>query len=195
MYEPKKLEFKDKTFVYTYPPHLVKGCDWHDYYIKIIDRIFDDIQKKSVIELPHYPVFSAFEWMDLLFETGSYWEGALHYFRKVFLLSDRVFLEHLKKIESLNSHDMDLKTFIFLAIWNSHGQLKWLKAHLIRCESYGVSFNEAGIKEMYKIAKKNHNNDLLWLAKFIEIHLDESDLYPNPLFGGSNPLHLMYKGG
>jgi hypothetical protein len=33
---------------------------------------------------------------------------------------------------------------------------------------------------------------LTWLAEFVRQHQGEGDSYPNPYFGGTNPLHLGY---
>lgn len=137
--------------------------------------------------------------MNDLYETAGYWEGALHYLRKIFSLRDKEFLERIKLIESIDPRDADIETFIFLSIWNNYGQLKWLKAFLIRHKSPNVflttPYNDRDLRGMYRVAIEHENEDLLWLCKFFEIHLHDQKKYRNPLHGGTNSLHLMYEGG
>ncbi|HMN22667.1 MAG TPA: hypothetical protein PKA16_14910, partial [Ottowia sp.] len=110
------------------------------------------------------------------------------------LLGYRSALEGIQNIESRISKDLGFKERLFLKIWNSHGQLKWLKAHLIRelaLEQRIVTRGEDDSSAAYKAAGgASRDRRYIWLAEFIEQHLDEGRKYPNPFFGGTNPLHL-----
>lgn len=141
--------------------------------------------------VPAYPlVFSASN-DDLLFELGCYWEGAIFYLHEV--LHARSRLAKLKDIEERMSLNRAL-TYderLFQAIWNSHGQIKWLKAHEIRRELLsGASVDHGSAAEVSSLAETTGNRDLAWLGAFISQHAAEGQAYPNPYFGGSNPLHL-----
>lgn len=74
------------------------------------------------------------------------------------------------------------------------GQLKWLKAHLVRENALllGLLPMHAGSssEELARAAKSVNDPELKWLTSFVEQHAEEGEKYPNPYFGGTNPLHL-----
>ena len=86
----------------------------------------------------------------------------------------------------------DVRWQLFSAIWNSHGQLKWLKAYLVRNEAVAEGKSIAIDSAMPADTRDedHRDGDLRWLAGFIEYHRQEGLAYPNPYFGGTNPLHL-----
>ncbi|MCC5850224.1 MAG: hypothetical protein JJU29_19235 [Verrucomicrobia bacterium] len=140
----------------------------------------------EAIELPAYPLLSAFSCEDLRFEMGSYWEGALYFICKI--LGESTPRAGLRAIEFAQVNEWySLEEFLFLEIWNSHGQLKWLKAHLVREEKQDLLGYE---EDLRTVANRLADEDLIWLAHFVEQHKDEGTKFPNPYFGGTNPLHL-----
>lgn len=187
-FNPSEIfELFGRQFVFRPAPHLTKGQYWHTAYIGIIDSILEALKKsEKPIELPAYPLLSALACEDLLFEMGSYWEGALYCLRRI--VDEPTSLSRLRFLEfSVANGYGTLEERIFLAIWNSHGQLKWLKAYLIREEKQSLMDREAVLRA---VVEKLDDEYLRWLAKFEEQHAEEGEKYPNPYFGGSNPLHL-----
>jgi hypothetical protein len=86
---------------------------------------------------------------------------------------------------------------LFAHVWNSHNQLEWLKAFLLRETAIrdwdiGISYDSGpqGIRRFS--ATSNHTEELDWLADFVERNESEQDAYPNPYFGGYNSLHLGF---
>ena len=181
------FDVSGRRFYFRPAPHLTEDQDWHTAYIEIIHRILEDVKTRdALIELPAYPLLSALCCEDLLFEMGSYWEGALYSLSRI--VDEPTSLSRLRFLEySVANGYGTLEEFLFLEIWNSHGQLKWLKAHLIREEKQGLL---EGGQELRAFAERHGDEDLIWLAHFVEQHQEEGGKYPNPYFGGSNPLHL-----
>lgn len=177
----------DSRFYFRSAPHLTEDQDWHTAYIKIIHRILEGVKTQdALIELPAYPLLSALCCEDLLYEMGSYWEGALYFLKKI--VDEPTSLSRLRFLEfSVANGHGTLEERLFLKIWNSHGQLKWLKAHLIREEKQALLW---GVDDLRTIADSLADEDLIWLANFVEQHEEEGEKYPNPYFGGTNPLHL-----
>jgi hypothetical protein len=186
------FNFEGRDFYFKAAPHLrADHDDWHTAYAEIITRFLDDLNTESRrVQLPAFPLLSLPSSGDKLFEVGSYWEGALFFLCRV--LGSSTPLNGLRSIESAIAQNCSsLEQRLFMEIWNSHGQLKWLKAHLIREEKQHLLPNPissaAGIRE----AAAGHNDEELhWLSSFVEQHEDEGSKYPNPYFGGTNPLHL-----
>lgn len=178
-------------YQYVAPPHLKKGDDWHNAYITIVDKILNTEYTGEPIPVPLYPIMYLDEYTDVLYEVGSFWEGAIYYLHRVLNASTlQVQLTIIEQCLSLGAR-CD-KEQLFLRIWNSHGQLKFLKAFLIRAlfendERCGNSW------EWYNDESKvpsGVDERLEWLKNFIYFHKDEGTKYPNPFFGGQNPLHL-----
>ena len=188
---PKYVRIEDQEFFFRAPPHLREADDWHTAYVSIVDAAFATIgkrRKRGV--LPAYPLLFFVDQHELLFELGSYWEGAIYCLARK--LGARDLLQGLRALEvrrveaTLSSKDQ-----LFLAIWNSHGQLKWLRAHLIRAQllrDESVAHDSGA--QIRRLATATGNSDLEWLGEFVCQHQDEGQKYPNPYFGGTNPLHL-----
>ena len=187
-YNPSDIfDLSGSRFVFRPAPHLTKDQDWHTAYIEIIHRILEGVKTQDApIELPAYPLLSALCCEDLLFEMGSYWEGALYFLKKIVDEPDSLSRLRFLEYSVANGHGT-LEEFLFLKIWNSHGQLKWLKAHLIREERQGILW---GDEDLRTVTERLADEDLIWLADFVEQHKEEGEKYPNPYFGGTNPLHL-----
>lgn len=176
-----------REFRFRPAPHLTEGQEWHTAYIEIIHRILDEVKTRdAAVELPAYPLLSALSCGELLFEMGGYWEGAVYYLSR--FVGETAPLYGLRSVEwSITNGYGTLEEFLFLEIWNSHGQLKWLKAHLLREENQRLL---AGGVDIRAVAQSHGDEDLAWLADFVDQHEDEGGKYPNPYFGGQNPLHL-----
>jgi len=187
----KYYQIRDHSFYFKSAPHLKSHTGWHNAYIDIITRFLDDFKNSSQpVEIPAYPVLSSHKCDDLLFETASYWEGALYFLGSEVIGSRNALHGIGETITSVAEGWSNFEEELFLKIWDSHGQLKWLRAHLIREENQKFLQNHES-SEGVRIAGELHaNKDLIWLSSFIEQHIDEGCKYPNPYFGGYNPLHL-----
>ena len=196
--DSESTSFGGRTFHFKAAPHL-RGDheDWHAAYIEIITRFLDDAEVRNRdVQLPAFPLLSALSCNDLLFEVASYWEGALYFLCRV--LGSSTPLRGLRAVEEAVTGDCAcFREQLFMAIWNSHGQVKWLKAHLIREQKQQLlPCPISSCAEIRKAAQRHGDDDLFWLASFVEQHADEGEKYPNPYFGGMNPLHLglvLYK--
>ena len=185
---------------YIDAPHLSQDADIHRAYIKIVDAMVEGI-RDGATWLPTYPVFlkcvHTFEVdtesnINALYEMAAYWEGCLYYLR--FVLMQRDLLGAIEyAVASANSLELDPYWQVFLATWNSHGQLKWLRAHLIRQNAacvHSISVDLCSIEDIRRADEAAPGARLGWLANFVEQHEDEGERFHNPYFGGSNPLHL-----
>lgn len=186
--ERNTFELCGKFFAYKPGPHLRDSCDWHDAMIPIIEELTASSGTISrPAEIPAYPLCFPMS-PGLLFEIGSYWEGAIYFLHVK--LGSRDLLDGIKQLET-NRNNLSCLEQIFLRTWNSNGQLKWLKAHLIRAKFLsGSKIDHENYEDISRFAKRAKNPDLKWLAQFVEQHRDEGLSYPNPYFGGTNPLHL-----
>ena len=181
-----------RTFYFKPAPHLRPDQDdWHTAYAEIITRFLNDLNvENSRIQLPAFPVLSSLPWGEMLFEVGSYWEGALFFLCRV--LGSSTPLDGLRTIESaVDRNCLSFEQRLFMEIWNSNGQLKWLKAHLIREDKQHLLLHPISTAAELRAAAAGHNDEELhWLSSFVEQHEDEGSKYPNPYFGGTDPLHL-----
>lgn len=182
------FEICGKFYAYKPGPHLIGSCDWHNAMIPIIEELTTSSGTISrPTEIPAYPLCFPRS-PGLLFELGSYWEGAIYFLHEK--IGSRDLLDSIKQLE-VNRNSLSCLEEIFLRTWNSNGQLKWLKAHLIRDKFLsGSDINHEAHIEISRYAKIAMNYDLQWLAQFVEQHREEGLSYPNPYFGGTNPLHL-----
>ena len=186
------FSINNKHYQYISAPHLSDGDDWHDAYIKKIKKILRGKGTKGVpILVPSYPLAEYRDSFDAIFEMGSYWEGAIYFLHNVLGATSKSMQVATVKRCLDNDFISDFEK-LFSKIWNSQGQLCFLKAFLIReyysnheqCENTwewerDTSLIPSGISE-----------DLEWLRTFIRNFQDEGSTYPNPFFGGKNPLHL-----
>ena len=185
---------------YVDAPHLSQDAGIHRAYIEIVDTMVQGI-RDGATWLPTYPVFlkclHTYEGdtqsnLNALDEMAAYWEGCLYYLR--FVLMQRNLLDAVEyAVSSANSLELDPYWKVFLATWNSHGQLKWLRAHLTREDvaralAGGVDFFST--EDIRRAVEVTPDARLRWLANFVEQHEDEGERFHNPYFGGSNPLHL-----
>lgn len=154
--------------------------------------------KHGTVFAPEYPVLCQrpLDYMDLLFETGAYWEGAIYFLKSV--LNQDNFLEAIECTLSPNPERLPDKHWqLFAHVWNSHNQLEWLKAFFLRWTAsrdwgIGISYDSRPLEIRRFSATDNHTDKLEWLADFVERHESEQDAYPNPYFGGLNSLHLGF---
>lgn len=166
-------EYRGRRFYFVRPPHLRPGDDWHTAYQELI-RGWQ--ASDFICALPLYP----FETNDT-FELGAYWEGAVYYIQTVLGFTDiREFLSALEseKPESEKWH-------IFFRVWDSHGQLIYLTAFLMRrllreCAKYDLQPEEREHWASCLRAFEGRTH-----SKWIE-----QGCPPNPYYGGENPLHL-----
>lgn len=188
----------DRLFRWKPAPHLNPGADIHTAYDRMIDRIVSQSQHSGVeIEVPAYPLRFDVNSHDLLFEMVAYWEGAIYFLNSVLKAStlcagiDSVtYPEQREDNASFNHRNL------FLSIWNSHGQLKWLQAFAVRSVFLRTgAISTSDIFSGYALFEKAHESDdpiapLAELADFVYQHKEEGSKYPNPYFGGTNALHL-----
>jgi hypothetical protein len=182
---------------YVPAPHLREGEDWHYAYISKIETMLTELEH-DIVFAPEYPVLCQrpLDYMDLLFETGAYWEGAIYFLKSV--LNQDNFLDAIERALSPNPERLPGEDWqLFAHVWNSHNQLEWLKAFLLRETAIrdwdiGISYDSGpqGIRRFS--ATSNHTEELDWLADFVERNESEQDAYPNPYFGGYNSLHLGF---
>lgn len=155
--------------VFTSPPHLIGENDWHTAYTQIIS----EWRESSIRRLPSYPI----ETQDI-FELGAYWEGAIWYINQV--LGVKTIESYLENLDSYSPTSERWQTFF--AVWDSQGQLDYLNAFLIRhmlSGSYDCQCNRDDVAK-YKD----------YLQKFESKYRSIGETFPNPYFGGNNPLHL-----
>ena len=182
---------------YVPAPHLREGEDWHYAYVGKIETMLTELEHDRLFA-PEYPVLCQrpLDYMDLLFETGAYWEGAIYFLKSVLNQDD--FLDAIERARSPNPERLPGKDWqLFAHVWNSHNQLEWLKAFFLRrtaSRDWGIGISyDSGFQEIRRLSRThNHANELEWLADFVERHESEQDAYPNPYFGGYNSLHLGF---
>ncbi|OFI35425.1 hypothetical protein BFC17_11695 [Alteromonas lipolytica] len=139
--------------------------DWHKAYQPVIDALKDN----KVQRVPKYPSYTT----DLLVHA-AYWEGAVYYLHAIL-----GFISEIEYIET-RARRADRLSF-FLVIFDSEGQLDLLDAYFSR-----VLMTDTSYRLNYKI------------QKFCQQAIDNIETayrqkpcrFPNPYFGGSNPLHL-----
>lgn len=188
----KSLTIDGRHFRYIFGPHLKDFDDWHEAYADVIEKMLESIsQGLEPVELPCYPLISDTEDSNLVYEIGAYWEGAVYFLNQV--LGADCLLEGIKSVEkSCNEDSPSFEEQLFMAIWNSHGQLKWLKALLIRMEIQAKipDFDLTDWQEMTHADKSVQDDDFKWLTGFVTLHQDHAHVFPNPYGEGGNPLHL-----
>ena len=169
--KPKNLRIDNQEFVFRAPPHLREADDWHTAYVSIVESAFDTFGKgRKRRLLPAYPLIFSLDQHQLLFELGGYWEGAMYCLARKLgardLLQGLIALEERRAKAELSNNDQ-----LFLAIWNSHGQLKWLRAHLMREQLLrDTTIAQDSGAEIRRLAMSTDNSDLLWLADFVCQH-------------------------
>jgi|GEM_PF-6719314 len=78
---------------------------------------------------------------------GACWEGALYFLKQI--IDEPTSLTRLRFVEfSIANGYGTLEEVLFMAIWNSHGQLMWLKAHLKREENQSLLQGAESIREL-----------------------------------------------
>lgn len=140
-------------------------CDWHASYYPVIDSM----HKTKIPRFPKYPSHTT----DLI-AHAAYWEGAIYYLRKK--LGYRCEHHYIKERVYTNSRWREFET-----IFDSEGQLHLLDSHLARV---ALKYSEAELSEpLKKECRESLTN--------VRLMYQECDYkYPNPYFGGENPLHL-----
>lgn len=179
---------------YISAPHLEEGSDWHTAYVEKIDAMVQGL-RQSLVDLPEYPVFAS-EQIDesrLLFEIGAYWEGALYFLTNTLRQRDLVQATQPSGPGSTSAEESDLWR-LFGAVWNHHGQIKWLHAFLVRERALkhmaAGSVDWFSSRDVGELAERTRDDSLRWLAQFVDQHQEEGLKIHNPYFGGLNPLHL-----
>jgi len=189
------------NFHFVPAPHLIYLDNWHTAYKKrIIREIYNFVvtPRNDSTPLPDYPVRSDicnerdFDRLDFVFECGAYWEGAIYYLRRS--LNQQNLLEGIDKVISSEVENLpNILWKIFAHIWNRYDQLKWLKAFLVR-RDYGSDIPE-GLEAGYVVIERvladpQVPEPVKWLTTFVHDHPKDEHQYPNPFYGGYNPLHL-----
>ncbi len=186
-------ELGSLRYRYVSTPEIKEGDDWHRTYVFLIDWLLRTGQDQ-VIDLPEYPVRSVEIGSDhLRNQVGAYWEGAIYFLSRVLKQDD--LLGGINRVFSSQQRSLPTTEWqLFSLIWNNFGQLKWLKAHLLREKLLAEA--DCSIEDwedpvlLKRLAVTTNDSAIDWLACFVDQHLNEGEKYPNPYFGGLNPLHL-----
>jgi hypothetical protein len=139
--------------------------DWHTAYRPAIDALRTD----SISRYPRYPANTK----DII-AHGAYWEGAVYYLTKI--------MGYKNEHEYINDRIYtNTRWQEFEIIFNSEGQLHLFDAHMARVAL--TNNKEVMSVKLIKECEKSHRD--------IELIYGEIKYpYPNPFFGGDNPLHL-----
>lgn len=139
--------------------------NWHTAYQPVIDAT-------RAAEIPKFPKYPS-NTKDL-FAHAAYWEGAIYYLKTVMKYSSEK--DYISDRISTNSRWEE-----FEVIYNSEGQLHLLDAHLARV---ALQFYSKGMSKQIKFeCIKSLNNIKL-------LYQEDAYPFPNPYFGGDNPMHL-----
>jgi len=139
--------------------------NWHSAHQKIID----DITRQEIPFFPKYPSNTR----DII-THGAYWEGAVYYLKTVMKFSNEA--EYIRERISTTTRWEE-----FELIYDSDGQLHLLDAHMARVAL--VKFKSRMSAKTIKICDKSISDIKL-------MYRETPYPYPNPYFGGDNPLHL-----
>jgi hypothetical protein len=166
------FSIKGRKFTYVKGPQITSiNNDWHLIYKDIIDNF----RGAEISHFPRYPIHSTD-----VFEHGAYWEGAIYYIDQV--LGLHRIDEFLKQASNPSITSETWSSFF--ALFDTHGQLIYLKAFLVR-HMLGNDVDKYQLKSS-EIKKWNK-----WLVEFEKDHGQNiHSKLPNPYFGGYNPLHL-----
>ncbi|MBA6411768.1 hypothetical protein H2508_01425 [Parahaliea sp. F7430] len=164
---------------------FVEENDWHTAYQPLVDKMGQDLRKGTPVIAPQYPlphdVNRDNSYHDLLFQVGAYWEGAIYYLITILRYdSPEHFLSDYLTENLSKGKEWDL----FKIIWDDRGQLSLLLAYFCRIvlqENYLPGQDHMGVARKEQVAR--------WLQDFETSH-ERPLLYPNPYYGGGNPLHL-----
>jgi hypothetical protein len=170
----KLYRINGRTFTYSKGPHFnSKRDDWHTCYRDIIDKF-------RGAEISHFPSYPSQN--NDTSEHGAYWEGAIYYIDQI--LGLHRIDEFLRQAD--NPSKTSERWSSFFAIFDTHGQLVYLKAFFVRYmlvrDADKYQLNSSELKKWKK-----------WLADFEKSHVLQRNFnsrLPNPYFGGNNPLHL-----
>ncbi len=165
--------------------HFVEENDWHTAYQPLVDKMGQNLRKSTPVILPEYPlplvVNGDESYHDLLFQIGAYWEGAIYYLVTILRYdSPEHFLSDYLSENMSKAEEWDL----FKITWDDRGQLSLLLAYFCRIvlqENYSPDQDHMGEARQAQVVR--------WLADFEASH-ERPLLYPNPYYGGGNPLHL-----
>ena len=158
----------DIEFIWAKMPDLT-NADWHNAYHSIIDAI----NRCEIQRFPKYPSHT----IDTI-AHGAYWESAIYYLRTVMNYTSES--DYIKDRITRNSRWKE-----FEIIFDSEGQLHLLDAHMAR-----VAMKEQASKlsSTIKTECENSTSDIELMYRATPYK------FPNPYFGGSNPLHLAKLG-
>jgi len=156
--------------------------DWHTAYQKVVRDMADQYRESTPVFVPNYPVPESTRPSEGCYgvhcEVGAYWEGAIYFIQEILGYTDVVsFLSD----SFTGNHDKSTLWKTFELTWNSRGQLELLLAFLIRY----------ALNKPQECNPGHHRSTQLeeWLRDF-DARYPRGIKYPNPYFGGSNPLHL-----
>lgn len=186
------------NFHFVPAPHLIDRDDWHTAYKKRIIRKFLILDKNKSTPLPDYPALydisneRGFDFLDFIFECGAYWEGAIYYLHTI--LDQKDLLEGVDKVINSEVENLpDIKWKLFSHIWNQYDQLGWLKAHIVRrycCQDLPEELLDGYAVIERVLLNAEDSEPVKWLTNFVYEHPRDKHNYPNPYYGGGNPLHL-----
>ena len=141
------------------------SSDWHYAHRPVIDSI-----KRQ--EIPIYPKYPSFT--NCHITHASYWGGAIYYLQTV--------MGYNNEADYINDRiNRNVLWKEFELIYNSEGQLHLLDGYLSReaIKKYKSRMTHKNLQECY-----NSLRDLELLYQEIPYP------FPNPFFGGTNPMHL-----
>jgi hypothetical protein len=139
--------------------------DWHTAYQTVIDALRID----TISRYPKYPS----DTKDI-FQHGAYWEGAVYYLCKV--------MGYVHESEYINDRvNTNSRWQEFEAIYNSEGQLHLFDAYMAKVAL--KNNKEVMSPKLIKECEKS-------LRDICLMYRDTRYPFPNPFFGGGNPLHL-----
>jgi hypothetical protein len=139
--------------------------NWHAAYQPVIDAI----RTAEIPKLPKYPAHTK----DTI-PHAAYWEGAVYYLTTVMNYDCEI--DYIRDRVYTNSRWEQ-----FELIYNSEGQLHLLDAHMARV---ALSSDEQVLPEKLRIECESSLRDIKLLYR------EKKYFFPNPFFGGYNPMHL-----
>lgn len=163
---PPHLELNTKNNIkWLWVNNVDVTKNWHTAYQPIIDSI----RETEIRRFPKYPSHTK----DLS-AHAAYWEGAVYYLKTIMNYSSEK--DYISDRINTNSRWEQ-----FEIIYNSQGQLHLLDAHMARV---ALDNDSQEMSEQLKVECKSSLRDIQLLYQ------EDEYPFPNPYFGGHNPLHL-----
>lgn len=185
---PLRFVFSGRDFKYVrfiLPRRFVEDRDWHTAYIGIIDEMIRQYRGNVPVYMPTYPIRCEPVDSDIqdhcLYEIGAYWEGAIYFIQEILGYTDIAYF--LSDYFAGSFHNASMWRLFHLT-WDSRGQLRLLMAYLSRYALSNVNESDPD-----HLKSRRYEQLTEWLRDFEQAY-PNGIAYPNPYFGGENPLHL-----